>query len=257
MNTLLKFTDSPPYQYNYGNRGKTIYWNGTDQPELYEKNVRDPISRRILDESGWLNATIEYSYNSHGFRCDEFDARPNAIALGCSFTEGTAIHLHQTWPTYLSELLNLHVWNLGSGGASIDTVFRILDYYIDKLNPKFVFILIPPESRFEYCDINGGFPIIQPFSLKHLHPEFAKEWLTQPFNGTYNTRKTMLAIQQICKNFNIPVISHSCDDAANGDYNTTGQYDLARDLQHRGFIYQQHVANIMHCEFNTLNGIQQ
>lgn len=246
MNTLLTFTDTPPFHYNYLNKGTTMYWNGSDQPELYKKNMQDTKTRCMLDTLGWIDTTIEYSYNSHGFRCDEFDDRPNAIALGCSFTEGTAIHLDQTWPTYLSKLLGLHVWNLGSGGGSVDTVFRILDYYIDKLKPKFVFILIPPEPRFEYCDVNGHFHIIQPFSLSWSHPGFAKEWLTQSFNATYNTRKTMLAIQQICKNFDVPVVAHPCHGLHDRQLSNDCSLDLGRDLLHWGPMYQQYVADTMY-----------
>jgi hypothetical protein len=244
MNMHPSLADLPPYQFNYNHKGLTLHWNGTDQPELYEKHMQNPSTRNLLKQLGWIDSIIEYSYNSHGFRCDEFDDRPAGLALGCSFTEGTGLHLQQTWPALLSTMSNTHIWNLGSGGSSIDTVFRTLDHYINRLNVKFVCILIPPEPRFEYCDIQNGFPIIQSGNLGQ-HTSFAKEWLTQPFNGIYNTRKTMLAIYYLCETLGIPVFSEPSTDAVIGN-TKFGQTDFARDLMHRGILYQKYIAGLMH-----------
>jgi hypothetical protein len=245
----LSLADAPPYQFNYNNRNMTMHWNGTDSLERYNANIQNKSTKHLLEKNGWVNSVIEYSYNSHGFRCQEFDDRISGLALGCSFTEGTGLHATQTWPFLLAKLTNQHVWNLGSGGASIDTVFRILDHYIGRLNVRFVCILLPPESRFEYRDIENGFPIIQVGNLGN-HTGFAMEWLAQPFNATYNTRKTMLAAQQICENLEIPVFVMPSSDAVveNQMYN---QIDLARDLWHRGPLYQKYVAEFMYQQVNN------
>jgi hypothetical protein len=247
MNTLYSLSDPPPYQYNFCHKKRTIHWNGTDTLELYEKNLKSVESFRMLKSQGWIDSVIEYSYNSHGFRCDEFDNRPSALALGCSFTEGIGLHLDQTWPTQLSHMLDLPVWNLGSGGGSIDTSFRMLDHYIQRLNLKFVFMLTPSAARFEYCDIHNGFPIMSIGNLEN-HESFAKEWLAQTFNADYNTKKTMLAMQKLCEDQDIPIFTHSSESAIVGNYKCD-QIDLARDLMHRGTVYQKYVADIMHGQW--------
>jgi hypothetical protein len=247
MNNPPSLADSPPFQYNYDKRSSTVFWSGCDHQHHYQSNLRDPKRYKELKDLGWVDTVIEYTYNSHGFRCEEFDSRPSVLALGCSFTEGTGLPIEQTWPFYLSQMLGLHVWNLGSGGASIDTVFRMLDYYIKRLNVQHVFLLIPPGGRFEFQDSQNGFPIIQACNLG-AHVSFAKEWLTQTNNSTYNLRKTMLAIQQLCKNHKKPLFAHNCNQTELLDLKLNKMkifYDMARDLMHRGPYYQQWVAETM------------
>jgi hypothetical protein len=252
MNTSL-FPNNimPPWQFNCAHKEQTIHWNGTDTVERYEKNMQKSSTRDLLHKLGWIDSVVEYAYNSHGYRCKEFDSRPCALALGCSFTEGIGLHTEQTWPHMLASMLDLTVWNLGSGGASIDTVFRILEYYIDSLKPKFIFLLIPPEPRFEYCDIDNGFPIIQ-ISTLGRHESFAKEWLSQSFNGIYNTKKTMLAMEQICAKSNVPLFACSSIGAMDNNTGTFnwnhGHVDLARDLMHPGELYQKYIATVMYSQ---------
>jgi hypothetical protein len=253
MNTSPSLSDQPPPQCNYPLKGSTQLWNGSDQLELYEKNMQKSSTRDQLQQLGWINSTIEYSYNSHGFRCSEFDDKPCALALGCSFTEGTGLHLHQTWSHRLSTMLDFTVWNLGSGGSSIDTAFRILEHYIDRLNTKYIFLLIPPVDRLEYCNINNGFFVILPANIGP-HTSFAKEWLSQPFNGIHNTKKTLLAMEQLCTKANIPLFTyHSYDAHAEYICNNHNNIDFARDLMHPGVSYQKHVTDIMHSKFQSFN----
>jgi hypothetical protein len=173
--------------------------------------------------------------------------------LGCSFTEGTGLHLYQTWSRRLSSMLDFTVRNLGSGGGTIDTVFRILEHYIDRLNTKYIFLLIPPVNRLEYCDIENEFPVIHPSNIRN-HKSFAKEWLSQPFNGIYNTKKTLLAIEQLCAKANIPLFTYCSHDALSEYiHNDTRNTDFARDLMHPGVSYQEYVANIMYSKFQSFN----
>ena len=80
-------------------------------------------------------------------RDEEFDDRPAGIALGCSYTEGVGVPEHTTWGNGLGRMLGMHMWNLGVGGGSLDTVFRVLEYWLPKLTPKFVAICIPSVSN--------------------------------------------------------------------------------------------------------------
>ena len=252
MKSKLSLSDYPPFQYNYDYRNTSLHWHGSDSRQRFEDNLNDPVRAKTLKEQGWIDADILYTYNSQGFRCGEFDDRSSALALGCSFTEGTGLYEYQAWPNVLSQMLNMHIWNLGTGGGSIDTVFRILDHYIRRLNVHTVFVFMPPEGRFEYQDIDGGFPIIQTFT-HGLHESFAKEWLTQTNNGIYNTRKTMLAIKQLCHNFDVPLFAFPSSTSIHYEdqiKNAYIEFDMARDLMHRGPIYQKWIAETM-CRLYT------
>jgi hypothetical protein len=223
--------------YHSNHRNQTIQWSGSDQPDLYEKNLKDPVKRAMLERFNWLDP-IEYKFNNHGFRAEAFDDRPAGLALGCSFTEGIGLHLEQTWPSILSNQLDTHLWNLGSAGAALDTVFRFLDHYLTKFKPKFVCVLTPPYDRMEYCTINDRYQII--LTMDHHsgpHTSFAKEWLTQSRNGMENQRKNTLAIRQLCADADIPVY---IQDSMIGY--EIGPTEYSRDLLHYGADVQRLIA---------------
>jgi hypothetical protein len=241
-----------PHVRNIEFKNQTIKWSGSDQWEHFSKNLRDARSNNLLKNLGWDTADFDYSYNSHGFRDQEFDSRECGLAIGCSFTEGIGLPTDVAWPRLLSKLCGIHVWNLGSGGASIETTFRILEYYILKLKPKFVCVLIPPPMRFEYNNFVNGFPIIQANDLG-MHPTFGKDWLSQEYNGKTNRKKTMLAIDNICRHFSIPLAANDSQIGI-GAFNLNNSIqDLARDLMHPGIKYQQYHAEYMFTELNKLN----
>jgi hypothetical protein len=241
-----------PYHYNFLFKKTTQQWNGMDTEELYNQHLKDAKSVRLLKKLGWDSNSISYKFNSLGFRCDEFDDRACGLAIGCSFTQGVGLPLSATWPSLLSELTNTHVWNLGSGGASSETVFRIFEYSVKKLSPKFVCILLPPPGRFEFHDSSNGYPIILPSDLGQ-HPSFAKDWLSQIDNGVENQKKIVLAIERICELMKIPlVVNHSQSNLGIG-HRSLEDMDLARDLAHSGVKYQRYHAEFMFNELSKLN----
>ena len=213
---------------------KTVAWTGTDTEELLCEHRKKPDSLQKLQELGFdSNYCITYKYNSFGFRDDEFDNRPSAIALGCSFTEGVGIPHDATWPIQLSKLLGMHVWNLGVGGSSCDTAFNMLEYYIDKLNAKYVILCAPCKYRFELYSNRDGHdgPIQIMANLERVIPEqyraFAKEWMLADSNAEINYRKNILAMNQLCTERNIPFVW----GATENDFICDGK---GRDLAHPG-----------------------
>jgi hypothetical protein len=254
MSTADLSFSQPPGHYNYPERaGLTLRWSGTDTQEAYNNHVRHIYKQDLLQKLSWFDATIDYNYNSHGYRSAEFHPGPCALALGCSFTEGTGLHIDQTWPSRLSQYLDKKVWNLGVAGSTIDTVFRILDYYIRLLTPSAVFVLIPPKERFEYKNIDGRFMSIHA-PLPNTHQEFAKIWLAEPFNYENNVRKNLLAMQQLCKNFDANFFVFDSDYRSQPEYLVkviaqSVPYDLARDLAHPGPMFHEDVAKIFYKKF--------
>ena len=229
-------TDLPNHSYML-KKNQTLLWHGTDTSDLFYNNLQNVDKNKMLIESGFTDP-ITYSFNNCGFRADAFDNRPAGLAFGCSFTEGTGLRLEQTWPFLLANMADTHVWNLGISGAALDTVFRLLDYYLLKFNPKFVCVLTPPHNRFEYCDLNVCYPVIQPGAS--IHSSFDKEWLTQEINAIHNKRKNLLAIQQVCQENNIPVFFEDCEIGY--DFDKIG-INCARDLQHYGAKSHQYIAS--------------
>ena len=235
-----------PDHCNTSYNNQTNYWSmtGTDTERAYYKHISNPETQKQLIELGYTDPkAITYTYNNHGFRAEPFDDRECGLALGCSFTEGVGLHIDTVWPTVLSKLSGLHFWNLGVGGQSGDTVFRLLDYYLPKFNPKVVCILMPPPNRFEYCNQYGRYNGNLANNLDVVtHSSFFKEWFLRDENSAIKARKNLLAIERLCDVSGIPLIVKDSNEIVT--YRHT--YDSARDLSHPGVIANYKIAEEMH-----------
>ena len=163
-----------------------ILWHGTDSEELYQKNLRRNQSH--LEQYNWIDRSITYKFNSHGFRADKFDSTdPGVMFIGCSHTLGVGLPVESTWAHIVSSELKLKNYNLGIGGSSNDTAFRLVHYWIDQLRPDLVIFLSADRTRLELhiddaqlYDLSVwpiGFPIVD---------NFAKCWHNNDTNNNMN-----------------------------------------------------------------------
>lgn len=229
-----------PYHSWIQHANTVVDWHSSDTESVFETHKKDPDKLNLLEKFGWLDSKIQYRFNSHAFRCDEFDDRPCAIALGCSHTQGTGLREEDAWPTKLSKRLGLHVWNLGVSGAAYDTVFRLAHFYIPKLSPKLVFVLEPPRTRFEYKSDNR----YKVAAVTNSFPElvdnpFIKHWFLNDDNSTLNATRNRLAIAHLCHINNAQFVY------GHGIMNWHNPLDLARDLMHPGAAEQEKIVNYM------------
>ena len=132
--------DSKYFLGHYSNlRSKTVKWSGTDKEEVFYEHMKDPNTRQQLEELGYDENSIEYSYNEYGFRCDTFPDHNNTIMfLGCSYTEGVGIRYEDLYANKVAKELGLECINLGVGGSGNDSSLRRASYWIPKLQPKIV-----------------------------------------------------------------------------------------------------------------------
>lgn len=206
-------------------------WEGTDSQELYQKNLNDPTQRHLLEQHDWIDREIEYNYNSLGFRDQEFDDRPCGIALGCSLTEGTGLPADKTWPFILGEKIGIKIWNLGVAGASMDTCFRMLDYFIPILKPKFVILLDPPPGRLEIYLDSGRWEVC--FGTRLASSDvFLKNWFINNINQDIQYRKGRLAMAMLCREQDIPFFNYPMPYPFR--LLEKNEKSLARDLFHTG-----------------------
>jgi hypothetical protein len=233
----LWYSERGAWHKNINFANKTVLFQGTDSEGGFKRNCNTDHTRSLLEHYGWIDADISYSYNYQGFRSEEFDDRPCGLAFGCSFTEGIGLPLEAAWPSVLSEKLNIKVWNLGQGGAALDTVFRLLDHYVDVFDPKFVVVCMPPEHRYEYFNQFGEYKTVLPSSLDfERHKDFAKEWFGNPANSEQNIRRNLLAMQYRCHERGIPMFVFNSQTQIKFDR-------AARDLQHPGRQAMQDFAS--------------
>ena len=157
-------------------KNATIHWQGTDSEENF----------RLNPTPGYTETSITYTFNTYGFREDDFDLtnnKPKILCLGCSHTEGIGLRLEDVWVTKLKQHFpSYDVYNLGWGGASADTVARLLTNSASIFKPKLVFILWPDCARYELI----------------THPQ------KLTFKGSWNMKKTDLEyfdVEQLKNNF--------------------------------------------------------
>ena len=100
----------------------------------------------------WHNDTINYRFNTQGFRnnvdFDKVDWKNSYVVFGCSMITGVGQPLDGTVVEYLQNKLGDPVINMGSAGGSSETVFNnfmkmITDYGV----PKGCIFLWPEPSR--------------------------------------------------------------------------------------------------------------
>jgi len=225
-----------PNHSNLSLANQEVNWSGTDSEELYQKNLIK--NRLLLEQYKWINRPITYKFNSHGFRADEFDSTKSGVMfLGCSHTLGVGLPYESTWAYMVSRSLRLKNYNLGVGGSSNDTAFRLAHYWIEQLKPKLVVFFSPDRSRFE-LHIDGdqlydlgvwpiGFPIVD---------NFMKGWHSNDTNSNMNYLKNSLSIKQLCREHNIKYVQE--------EVQLIDSIDQARDLLHFGEKTQRGIASM-------------
>lgn len=144
-----------PFETITGNRKNLVLdWCGTDTEEAY-KPLHDDIPNQYKPED------FKYSFNSDGFRCDEFDIPSDfpIIFIGCSVTEGIGLPVTDVWSYVLLEKIraktgwNIPYWNLSIGGGGFETMASTLMWFSRRSSskPKIILSLFPPIYRREFC----------------------------------------------------------------------------------------------------------
>lgn len=229
---------STVYEKMYANR--TTYWLPNDAEEWYHHNLKH--HRDELMSHGWLNyEPFTYKFNSLGFRCNDFasfTSGSSIMFLGCSYTMGIGLPLETIWPELISAQLNMQCANLGIGGSSCDTAFRLCHGYVDKIKPKIVVLMNPPAIRMEHI-------LDSPRNLGINHcPDKESEimlklWISDENNDFFNREKNVLGIQMMCQTRGIKFIYVESAALATKCLSTS----LARDLGHAGIESHRLFAN--------------
>ena len=131
----------------------TSTWAGPDAEETYVK-VKKSRNLKTYDKDDF-----SYTRNSLGFRSAELDnSDPIKILYGgCSLTEGIGLKVEHTWRGFLNDLIGKELnktivpYSVGLGGASIDSIIRMLYITITKkqFKPDLVLLLLPSVARSE------------------------------------------------------------------------------------------------------------
>ena len=132
--------DSTPYHISN--------WYASDTEEQFDKN----------QPNGWTKDSITYSFNSHGYRSQEFVKNENftVLSIGCSVSFGSGLSLEQTWPEKFCRKLEKNIYkpvnnfNFSKVGQGNDYIVRKLYKVIPVIQPDLVLIYFSESSRREY-----------------------------------------------------------------------------------------------------------
>ena len=126
---------------------RVLYWHGVDCEYAYDRN----------GENDYSKTDITYSFNSDGYRSDEFNTISELPILfaGCSFTDGVGLPLNHAWASILLDQIkgtsqrNIPLWNVANSGNSVDEVAASIYWHMEKYNQplKYIVMLLPPMSR--------------------------------------------------------------------------------------------------------------
>jgi hypothetical protein len=110
--------------------------------------VRPVYDNNFLHKMVYNDHTIEYQYNKLGYRSKDFGEK-DILTLGCSYTFGTGLHVKDTWPSILSDKMNMQYANLAIPGDSMQgQVIKAFQYFKEFDHPKYIFGVFP-IARFE------------------------------------------------------------------------------------------------------------
>lgn len=186
-------------------------WQGTDSEERWRKRPHPTLGP----------ADVDYRFNAHGYRCDEFDAARDeatlvVVSLGASEVLGTGVPVDRTSTAEFARLLGEETgrpaiaWNLGVGGGSADCIARMLVSALPVLRPDVVLITFPHGARREHLGDDGRVhchnregPHRRKLADRLLEPEEfaltqANLELSSEHNDTMNLYKNYKVCESLC-----------------------------------------------------------
>lgn len=209
----------------------------------------------------FANTTIvdhdtEYKRNNLGFReeRDIVEYNDGLVALGCSYTEGTGVDHFNTWPKLLQEKIGSHVYNLGLGGAGLDTFLQLAVNNLQKFEGKYVFLLF-----FDYLRYN--LPIDEGYLFKDDLIHFKGRAFNLFFDNIaieYNHKVKLLAIESACRMYNKVLIPLNVRDILNQEEvywykGNNNPFEPGKDFFHFGNDFHIRVAELMYNSYIKLN----
>jgi hypothetical protein len=155
---------------------------------------------------------IQYRFNSHGYRCPEFDtsAETRIVSIGCSYVMGIGLPECALFHERFAQRLRNHRqhtvvnWNLGQPGFSNDYICRLLFLAVGYLDPHVVLVNFTHACRREYVSFQNTllpyYPGVRRSDLirrdlyKHL------DALSSPFDDAINLFRNYKAIAALLSN---------------------------------------------------------
>jgi hypothetical protein len=231
-----------PIDAQWDLRGTTQKWFHSDLEWWFDKN----------QPAGWTKDSIEYRFNSEGFRMDR---DLSSVSTGCdlyigdSHTLGLGVNYEDTWAYKHHKRYGENVYvNMGVSGGCLDTVTRLLGTWVSALNPSNIYLLDPAPYRSEFIltdeiFVSGSWTTLAARRLAGVEKtdeivfqdKLFKEYVSGDVHQHANRAKNLEAIQNICKNCNLfysphfPINDEYLKQARDGFHAGPDQHDKILD----------------------------
>jgi hypothetical protein len=127
----------------------TKYFSDTDNLGMYSPYAKDAVLSEAKEYRyiGTVDEDNTYEINQFGFR-GEVDKDAEVLGSGCSITFGLGVPELGRWTNILGKKMNKSVMNLGSPGASVESIcLNLIKYCMNNKMPKEIFCLFPDFFR--------------------------------------------------------------------------------------------------------------
>lgn len=178
---------------------QSMPWESKAFRHIHFEEISPYVSHTMVLGSEYaMPDLLEYSFNSHNFRSDEFHENTEVITLGCSNTVGVGVPNSLIWPTFVKELTGIDdVINLGKPGSSIAFQVRVLSTYIRHYGPpKIILCNFPEIRRYEHFTESGE--VVEGSTLRGLSDNSYTEE-----QASMQSIRALGELEAICKAGNI------------------------------------------------------
>jgi hypothetical protein len=267
LNDLLPTSGLPLAENHRSDDGK---WSFGDSEQVYRSKGGHPLYNEF---------SIDYTLNSMGYRCPEFDVRADIrmVSIGCSHTFGVGLPqsalYHELFAERLKSELNVSVvnWNLGCGAVSNNYISRMLHLAVPILQPDLTLIFFTHLSRREYIAANNRALKFLPRNLDHMSSPVLKVAagyllaLSSKYDDKLQFFRDYKSIESLLRNrlwlYSIIRPSEIEDIASHlSSHNRAKDFDrvdVARDHMHLGPDTHRNIYRNLWDTFMKLDGIQQ
>ena len=217
-----------------------LKWLPMDTEERYKKHLSQADTREMLEQFGWIDCEITYSFNEYGFRCDTFDHKCEILFNGCSMVEGIGLPLEQTWAKQVADHLNIPYHSIAISGSDWQYATQRTVAWVPKLKPKILMIKEPPACRLSWWtdeNENISFDIEDPEIMRDYIDLIATEKNQKWWRYSMKELTRKVCNENSCKPIFIPPF---CLNKYGG-----APENCARDLAHPGIIEQNYTKELV------------
>jgi hypothetical protein len=162
----------------------------------------DAGQQRSID---YGNITVQYAYNTYGYRTHEFDVqtKEHALVVGCSLSEGEGLHLHETWTDRVEKNTQQLLFNLSKRGTNAEFACQNIKNWLEHFTPSVVIAQWPDAHRMMSWQGNTATCVTaqNPEHVFHTILKYAET------NFWANWTNAVLTANMFCQQKKIPILN--------------------------------------------------